>query len=37
MGQKQETPNNRVKIGILIASLIFGVAWAVVTILIGKN
>lgn len=37
MGEKEQPPNNRVKIGILIASLIFGVAWAVVTILIGKN
>ena len=34
---QQQPPNNRVKIGILIASLIFGVAWAVVTILLGKN
>jgi hypothetical protein len=26
-----------VRIGILIASLIFGVAWAVVTLLLGKE
>ena len=37
MGKEQQPPNNRVRVGILIASVIFGVAWAVVTLLVGKN
>ena len=37
MATEKQPPSNRVKIGILIASLVFGVAWAVVTILLGKN
>jgi hypothetical protein len=37
MGKEEQKTNNRVRIGILIASLVFGVAWAVIMILIGKN
>jgi len=37
MGKEQQPTNNRVRVGIIIASLIFGVAWAVIMILIGKN
>jgi hypothetical protein len=37
MASEPQPPNNRVRIGILIASLIFGVVWAVVTLLLGKE
>jgi hypothetical protein len=37
MGAEQQPPNNRVRIGILIASILFGVAWAVITLLLGKE
>jgi hypothetical protein len=37
MGKEPQATNNRVRLGILIASLVFGVAWAVIMILIGKN
>jgi len=37
MGKEQEPTNNRVRVGILIASVVFGVVWAVIMILIGKN
>jgi hypothetical protein len=35
--KEQPPPNNRVRIGILIASVLFGVAWAVITLLLGKE
>jgi hypothetical protein len=38
MAEKEQPPSNsRVRIGILIASLLFGVAWAVITLLLGKE
>jgi hypothetical protein len=37
MGKELQPTNNRVRVGIIIASLIFGVAWAVIMILIGKD
>jgi hypothetical protein len=37
VGKEPQPTNNRVRVGIIIASLIFGVAWAVIMILIGKN
>ena len=37
MSAKQQPPNNRVRIGILIASILFGVAWAIVSVLLSKN
>jgi len=37
MAKEPQPTNNRVRVGIIIASLIFGVAWAVIMILIGKN
>jgi hypothetical protein len=37
MAEKEQPPNNRVRIGILIASVLFGVAWAVITLLLGKE
>jgi len=37
MGKEPQPTNNRVRVGIIIASLIFGVAWAVIMILIGKD
>jgi hypothetical protein len=37
MGAKEQPPDNRVRIGILLASIIFGVAWAVITLLLGKE
>jgi hypothetical protein len=37
MAEKEQPPNNRVRISILIASVLFGVAWAVITLLLGKE
>ena len=37
MGTEEQKTNNRVRIGILIASVIFGLAWGIIMILIGKN
>ena len=33
----QQPLNNRVRIGILVASILFGVAWAIVSVLLSKN
>jgi len=37
MGTEQQPTNNRVMVGIIIASVVFGVAWAIIMILIGKT
>ena len=37
MGNELQPTNNRVRAGIIIASVIFGLAWAVIMILIGKD
>ena len=37
MSAEQQPPNNRVRIGILLVSILLGVAWAVITVLLAKN
>ena len=37
MGNEEHKTHNRVRIGILIASVVFGLAWGIIMILIGKN
>ena len=37
MSAEPQPPNNRIRIGIIVASILFGVAWAVVTLLLGKE
>ena len=37
MSAEQQPPNNRIRIGIVLASILFGVAWAVITLLFGKE
>jgi hypothetical protein len=37
MSAEQKPPDNRIRIGIVLASILFGVAWAVITLLLGKD
>jgi len=37
MSAEQQPSNNRIRIGIVLASILFGVAWAVITLLFGKE
>ncbi len=37
MATEPQPPSNRVRIGIIIASLILGVAWAVISLLLGPE
>jgi hypothetical protein len=37
MATEKQPPNNRMRIGILLASILFGVAWAVISLLLGKE